>query len=795
MRPCSPQETYRRSREVSLTWGGYSNTEDTLPSETSATRELVIALSAFSWYAPTANVGATFTFLQRHVVGLFFHSSVTVRLEAALLTLRLLAPKNEPVVTTGRPGLAASSLLQQLACVAVGDTDENLRIRVLTGFDWRFLPALAEPVLLRALALALHDASLTVRLVSVQLIGSLAGHNPAVAKPLLRKALLTVLSQLRSSTEMMHRAITRRSHEEAATLLAAIERNAPHLARTYCLQILQALLPLLQPDAPPLTASAVTYTVAELLPIAGPLLNPYASELLELFLMAMRPAATPMRRRAALTALERLVSCRGPDVLHPSPYERSATLLPTMISLLAIMGDEVVRGTVLRIIGLLGALDPPHYRAAVAKAEHAEKEVTLREGNRTGTDENTAAALAEPIPATQSAATQPPGGSSAITAALSGQWGDELSPSSPQYLPTIALRELMAILHDASLSAYHHRLIAAIVYIFTALGDTCAPLLPRVMPTLLTILLQDALRGAGSGANGSTPIATVNTPAQAAATGGPLKAVGVASLSRPATTQVFNHLMQQLPVLVSAMHAHMQPWVPQLVELVRMHWHGPLLLQVIMLLEQLTLLLRQELTPYAAELIPQLSAVVDADSTSQRVPSLAALAALDGFGPLLRDYSALLLPTILRLVDQVESGSRAQDEALSLLQRLSAHLPLARAATTYVPVLLRIFRNETGLRTRVVKLLTTLMAMAGRAWRVHNLMVCAAFEEANLPQSSVLQSVLAFPDNAREAVDGHARSVRKHKHANNCNEPGGISDHLAESDLPLHQAVREYASS
>ena len=29
----------------------------------------------------------------------------------------------------------------------------------------------------------------------------------------------------------------------------------------------------------------------------------------------------------------------------------------------------------------------------------------------------------------------------------------------------------MAILHDASLSAYHHRLIAAIVYIFTALGD------------------------------------------------------------------------------------------------------------------------------------------------------------------------------------------------------------------------------------------------------------------------------------------------------------------------------------
>jgi FKBP12-rapamycin complex-associated protein len=232
------------------------------------------------------------------------------------------------------------------------------------------------------------------------------------------------------------------------------------------------------------------------------------------------------------------------------------------------------------------------------------------------------------------------------------QWGDDLSPTSAQYLPTIALRELLAILHDASLSAYHHRLIAAIVYIFTALGDTCAPLLPRVMPTLLAILLagDTSMRASTDGVAGG------NAPSSVGATGG-MPVVGVTSLSRPATTHVFNHLMQQLPVLVSAMHAHLQPWVPQLVELVRMHWHGPLLLQVITLLEQLTLLLREDLAPYASELIPSLGAVIDADTTAQRVPSLAALGALDGFGPLLREYTALLLPTILRLLEQVRSSS------------------------------------------------------------------------------------------------------------------------------------------
>ena len=55
-------------------------------------------------------------------------------------------------------------------------------------------------------------------------------------------------------------------------------------------------------------------------------------------------------------------------------------------------------------------------------------------------------------------------------------------------------------------------------------------------------------------------------------------------------------------------------------------------LHVITLLEQLTLLLREELAPYASEQIPSLGADAYAGTTVQRVPSLAALGALDEFG-------------------------------------------------------------------------------------------------------------------------------------------------------------------
>ena len=34
-----------------------------------------------------------------------------------------------------------------------------------------------------------------------------------------------------------------------------------------------------------------------------------------------------------------------------------------------------------------------------------------------------------------------------------------------------------------------------------------------------------------------------------------------------------------MPEMVKAMHAHLAPWVPQLMQLVMMHWHSSLLLQ------------------------------------------------------------------------------------------------------------------------------------------------------------------------------------------------------------------------
>ena len=207
--------------------------------------------------------------------------------------------------------------------------------------------------------------------------------------------------------------------------------------------------------------------------------------------------------------------------------------------------------------------------------------------------------------------------------------------------------------------------------------------------------------------------------------GGALVAVGAAVATAAAGggggsgasfTPLISQLMQQLPALVAAMRAHLVPWVPHLVLLVLSAWNGPLLLPVLALLEQLTLTLRHSLTPYAPALVPMLAAVIGGDSSAQRVPSLSALSAAEGFGPTLGAYASLLLPELVRLLDAVEGGSRTESALLVAIHRLSAYLPLHHTVAALAPQLLRAARNADGAPT-AVSLLCVLACRAGPSWR------------------------------------------------------------------------------
>ena len=104
------------------------------------------------------------------------------------------------------------------------------------------------------------------------------------------------------------------------------------------------------------------------------------------------------------------------------------------------------------------------------------------------------------------------------------------------------------------------------------------------------------------------------------------------------------------------------------------------------------------------------------------------IAALQGFGPTLEQYSCLFLPETVKLLRAAEPGSRAQIETLIALQRLSCWVSLLRVMNTLTPLLLHILREQQQsmeelpeLEHSILQLLVTLACQSGRTWRVRHI--------------------------------------------------------------------------
>lgn len=62
-----------------------------------------------------------------------------------------------------------------------------------------------------------------------------------------------------------------------------------------------------------------------------------------------------------------------------------------------------------------------------------------------------------------------------------------LVPGSDDYYPTVAIKALMNILRDPSLSAHHSMVTQAVIFIFKSLGLRCVPFLDHIIPNMLQV--------------------------------------------------------------------------------------------------------------------------------------------------------------------------------------------------------------------------------------------------------------------------------------------------------------------
>lgn len=380
-------------------------------------------------------------FIRRITISYMEHDNPQVRKLAALTSCDLFVKDSICKQTSLYALNAVSEVLSKLLTVAITDPVAEIRFEILKHLDKNFDPQLSQPDNTRLLFMALNDEVFAIQMESMKICGRLALVNPAYVIPSLRKTLIQLL------TELKHSRMTRKK-EESASLLCTLISSSSDVTKPYLKPIIDILLPKSQ-DSSSAVASTALKAIGELSVVGGEDMQPFLDDLMPLIIDTFQDQSNSFKRDAALKALGQLSASSGYVI---DPLLDYPELLGVLLNILKSESSQNIRRETVRLIGILGALDP---------YKHREVE---RASNTNITVEQNA----------------PP-----IDVALLMQG---MSPSNEEYYPTVVIGVLMKILKDPSLSIHHTTVIQAIMHIFQTMGLRCVIFLKQIIPGFILVM-------------------------------------------------------------------------------------------------------------------------------------------------------------------------------------------------------------------------------------------------------------------------------------------------------------------
>ena len=484
--------------------------------------------------------------------------------------------------------LVCYDVVRKLIVLAVTDQSLNIRSSLLSLLvsDIRLDRFLLQSDVLSTLFLALHDEYSAIREAAILLLGRLSNKNPAVILPTLRRMLLLLLGEMQAE-EVWGGAQSgvrgggegRRglSQEEGAKMLGQLIGSCHALIKPYVDSILGVLVPKLgdrestskdgqgsdgmgRRKRSEGLVSSVLSTLGKLSVICGEDMSPFLDHLMPLLLEALYPphmllasasatatiavassvapatvstAASPPtsdNKQMTLRTLSLLLSSTSSVI---APFIKYPHFLPCLLHLVRTDKSKAVRLECLRVIGVVGAIDPFEYRkcqsewVAVMGEAGARGLSGMSQGHsdgrmvRRGTSDSvksTSVLATSSIKADKDKAEVKdeakrdesadniaavadglPGGSPLTRQAQPGEappLNDDddaqvdiylcQSQSYDEYYPSVAISSLMRVVVDPRLLSHHSLSLSALMFILKSLGrDKCQPFLISIIPVLL----------------------------------------------------------------------------------------------------------------------------------------------------------------------------------------------------------------------------------------------------------------------------------------------------------------------
>lgn len=380
-----------------------------------------------------------------------------VRMEAVKTSVKLLAAaiiKTQNFYSKTLMMLTAE-VVGKLLVVAVTDPNYEVRYWVLHSLDSTFDSHLAQIENLSFLFIAMNDEHLEIRELAICTIGRLSTVNPAYVMPGLRKTLIQFL------TELEHSGMSR-NKEQAARMLDNLILHAPRLVRPYMETILNVLVPKLkESDSNPGVVTSVLKAIGDLADVNGDNsgLKKWLPELLAILLELLSDASATDKRSIALWVFGQLISATGYVV---TPYTEYPNLMDVLLNFLKTEQQPKDRRETIRVLGLLGALDPYKHKITRGLID-CKPDSSL-------------------VPVADSKAEE-----NNFEMTTSEMLVNMSSPVLDEYYPAIVISTLMRILRDPTLQQHHTSVVQAVTFIFQSLGIKCVPYISRVTPSLLYV--------------------------------------------------------------------------------------------------------------------------------------------------------------------------------------------------------------------------------------------------------------------------------------------------------------------
>ncbi|KAF0991745.1 hypothetical protein HZS_5835, partial [Henneguya salminicola] len=574
--------------------------------------------------------------------------------------------------------LNALPTLKKIILVGISDTERDIRVIVLSKLSEFNAEQIYQLEMIKILLLGLHDESIYVQEILITLLGKISTRHPSMVIPALDKHLIECL------TELKYHILDENNHYSLRILWRFIS-SAPRVAIS-CLQpIIRYLLPsLCDPNSSNDFVEALLVTLSDLTFFCSHRMTIHMPHMLSSITTLLANSNCPRVKQSAINCMILAIQYSGYSICKEEVYSE---VVDSLLCIIKFEQNKTIKRLIIQAVGTIGARDPYKLRRKLTyimeSADTSNVDVSIKPWSDAHASKNIYEIL----------------------------HFYEIKNGLDEFYSGVCIDNLLKILADPSLSAYHSLVVQTIQNICIYLGIRCFQYLSQIFPSYMHVV----------------------------------------RISSPDMQKI---ILEQLGKLVSLAKAKTRPYIHELFTLLVDVWidsqHIGLQSTIVKVIEYLVCSIPDDASCYIPFIIPKISKILLSDrkdvdiSTEYNQLATLLLSSIQRMGPYLKDHIFLIIPAVIKGFDRSSKPIPLQKLAMNTIQTLFLCNDLNDFVSPIIQAIIRALDTKPGLHSQALTLLNTLFEYTPVKMKIFIPIITLSLQrnKINSPELELLMSLI-----------------------------------------------------